>query len=243
MLLNSITLLNVIKSGNIDNRSILYSVGLKIVTKQLIAVLTGDIVGSQKIAPQYYDTMLQTIETTFSWFATKTEINFDLFRGDAFQAVFTTPSMSISSAIILRLALKICQPSFSARQSIGIGTATALRAKTKISTGEAFLLSGTGLDQIKGNLLTIHTSQANFQTKIGLLTKFLDNHLADLTTTQSEVLLCYLRSEDKSHDAIAKTLNKTRSNVTRLLNACRYQLIVDYIRHFENCLAEEFTDV
>ncbi|WP_158968559.1 hypothetical protein [Paraglaciecola sp. L3A3] len=208
--------------------------------KKIIAVLTGDIVGSQKIAPQNYDNMLYTLESTFAMLANNTEITFDLFRGDSFQAIFTDAKMVISSAIILRLALKIAKPSLSARQSIGIGQATSLRSDSKISTGQAFVLSGVGLDNIKNNLLAVHSHQPSFQLKLALLTRFVDNHLAGLTVIQSEVLLCYLTAIDKSHEAIATALNKTRSNVTRILNTSRYQLIVDYIQHFEDCVAEEF---
>jgi hypothetical protein len=206
----------------------------------LIAVLTGDIVGSQKIAPQNYDNMLYTLESTFSMLSSKIKVQYDLFRGDAFQAIFFDPKTSIKSAIILRLALKTATPSFDARQCIGIGSVASLRSDSKSSTGEAFTLSGKGLDNIKTNHMLINTKNSNFQTKTALVTRFMDNHLGDLTVTQAETLLCYLTSDDKSHDSIASALGKNRSNVTRLLNASRYQLVADYINHFELCITEDF---
>lgn len=209
--------------------------------KELIAgVITGDIIRSQNIDPSKYDEMLYTLESTLRMLIDKTGVEFDVFRGDSFQAVFPVPKDSISGALIVRLALKSAKSPIDVRQSIGIGRVSSLRHSAKSSIGEAFVMSGTGLDQIKNQNIVINSKNKDFQTRIDLVTKFLDLHISGLTPTQSDALLHYLISNDKSHMAIASSLKKGRSNTTRLLNASHYQLVAEYIDYFEQSLQKEF---
>ncbi|QJR82382.1 hypothetical protein CA267_017305 [Alteromonas pelagimontana] len=206
--------------------------------KNAIGVLTGDIVNSQKIPPEHYEKLLYALNSTFSQLEKRCSIKFDIFRGDSFQIIFDNPSEAIEGAIILRLALKTSEPAFSVRQSIGIGKAMLLRHDVKSSTGEAFVLSGKGLDSMKNAYLTINSNDKLLQNKLTLLTKFVDAHLLGLTTIQAETLLCYITSANQSHEAVAKKLKKTRSNTTKLLLASRYQLIDEYCDYFKESVKE-----
>lgn len=211
--------------------------------ENLVGVITGDIVASQKIQSDSYDNMLYTLERTLIMLKDNSDMKFETYRGDAFQGMFEEPVEAIHSAVIIRLALKATTPSIDVRQSIGIGSVTSRRGDITTSTGEAFTLSGKGLDTIKNDLIKVTSNNLVFQSKIGVLTKFLDAHLSGLTGIQSETLLCYLTSEDKSHAALAESLNKTRSNTTKLLIASRYQLVEEYLNYVKLCFTEEFTDV
>ncbi|MBL4630645.1 MAG: hypothetical protein JKY14_05615 [Paraglaciecola sp.] len=211
--------------------------------ESIVGVITGDIVDSQKIEPENYDNMLYTLERTFTELKERRDVTFEIYRGDAFQAIFSNPVDAVKSAVIIRLALKTAISSFDVRQNVGIGGVTSRRSDIKTSTGEAFTLSGKGLDNIRSSYIAVTTNNKQFQSKIGLLTKFLDAHLSGLTLIQSETLLCYLTSEDKSHEFIASSLSKTRSNTTKLLNAGHYQLIDEYSSYFDSCFTESFNHV
>ncbi|MEO9946848.1 MAG: hypothetical protein ABJH28_02630 [Paraglaciecola sp.] len=211
--------------------------------ENLVGVITGDIVASQKIHSEDYDCMLYTLEGTLTMLKGSRNMKFETYRGDAFQSVFVEPVEAIYSAVIIRLALKATTPSFDVRQSVGIGAVTSIRGDIATSTGEAFTLSGKGLDTIKNDLIKVSSNNLAFQSKVGVLTKFLDAHLSGLTGIQSETLLCYLTSKDKSHAALAESLNKTRSNTTKLLIASRYQLVEEYLNYVKLCVSEEFKHV
>lgn len=211
--------------------------------ENIVGVITGDIVASQKIHAEDYDCMLYTLERTLTMLKGSRNMKFETYRGDAFQSVFAEPVEAIHSAVIIRLALKATTPSFDVRQSIGIGAVTSMRGDIATSTGEAFTLSGKGLDTIKNDLIKVSSNNLAFQSKVSVLTKFLDAHLSSLTGIQSETLLCYLTSEDKSHADIAESLNKTRSNTTKLLIASRYQLVEEYLNYVKLCVSEEFKHV
>lgn len=197
----------------------------------IAGVLTGDIVKSRDIETSDYDKLLYTLDRTFKALAEESDLKFDIYRGDSFQAIFSEPSEALKAAIIIRLALRTSTPPFDARQSIGIGKISSLRQDVRSSIGEAFTLSGTGLDEIKGKNISIRTNNNELQERLELVTSFVDAHISSLPPAQSEVLMHYLISRDKSHNAIALASGKGRSNVTRLLNACRYQLVDEYLSY------------
>jgi hypothetical protein len=202
------------------------------------AVLTGDIVKSRAIAAEDYEQLLYTLQRTLQMLLAKGEGKFDIYRGDAFQAIFADPAAAIQAALVLRLALRTANPAFDARQCIGIGSIAVLRSDVRSSMGEAFVLSGSGLDNMKGTYLAVHSHHAAQQERLELVTRLMDAHLSHLSPAQSEVLLHYLLAEDKSHQAVALAAGKNRSNVTRLLNASRYHLVVEYLTYCQRYATE-----
>jgi hypothetical protein len=199
--------------------------------KTFAGVLTGDIVNSSSMTGQDYEQLLYTLQRTLQLVQTLSHGKFDIYRGDSFQAVFSDPAAAFKAALVIRLALRSSTPAFDARQCIGIGQVSLLRADVRSSMGEAFVLSGTGLDRMKSNFLAIHSSDAAQQERLELVTRLMDAHLSHLAPAQSDVLLHYLLAEDKSHQAVAIAAGKNRSNVTRLLNASRYHLVEDYLSY------------
>lgn len=202
------------------------------------AVLTGDIVKSRAIAAEDYDQLFYTLQQTLQKLTLQQQGKFDIYRGDAFQAIFAKPAAAIRAALVLRLALRTATPAFDARQCIGIGSITVLRPDVRSSMGEAFVLSGTGLDSMKAGHLLVRSHHAAQQERLELVTRLMDAHLSHLSPAQSEVLLHYLLAEDKSHQAVAAAAGKNRSNVTRLLNASGYHLVVDYLAYCQRYAPE-----
>ena len=202
-------------------------------------VITGDIVGSQQLTGSQYRTVLTQLERSLTALCTEYSGSFDIFRGDAFQVQLTEPEHSMKVATALRLSLKAGEVSADIRQSVGLGTAADRWSSPNRSNGEAFVLSGNGLDAMKSERLSVRSVSSDLDERIGLLTRFLDVQLTGLTSVQSSVLKCFLLSSDKSHEALASTLNKSRSNVTRILLAANYHLVTDYLEYFYRHVVRE----
>ncbi|PKG58112.1 hypothetical protein, partial [Shewanella sp. GutDb-MelDb] len=164
----------------------------------------------------------------------------DIYRGDSFQVIIPNIEDVVKSALLLRLALKSEDSSFDARMSIGIGQSDNVRRDVRSSTGEAYTLSGIGLDKLKLNTFAIYTNKPEFQKSIELLTKYLDSNITELTQVQSRALYEYLIANDKSHLSVANTLGKSRVNTTQILNKAKYQLVEDYIEMFNELVSEHF---
>lgn len=197
------------------------------------AVITGDIVKSQSLSDEDFSRIIQALKAQLTTYARLYDGHFDVFRGDAFQFVTSHSQSVMRIALGIRLALKAMTPSSDIRVSCAVGEVTFRPSEVKTGTGQAFVLSGRGLDELKGQYVSFQCEYGSLARHTSLLTRFADSHLAGLTQTQSETVLAYLVSEDKNHDAVATSLGKTRSNVTRILNASNYRLIAEYLAFME----------
>ncbi|NQY65308.1 MAG: hypothetical protein HRT38_16630 [Alteromonadaceae bacterium] len=207
----------------------------------LKAVITGDLIKSRKIAVEDFDVIRYRLEQVLIYLAEKYGAKYDVYRGDSFQVIFPDMNYSIKSALLIRLALKSVDTSgqkFDARIGIGIGAVDVQRTKLRSSTGEAFNLSGIGLDKLKGQNIGVFTNSEEFQTRIDLLIKFVDAKIDNLTQVQIQALYEYLVDDNNNHEEIAKRLKKTRVNTTKLLNMANYQLFSEFIDLFESLKSE-----
>lgn len=207
----------------------------------LKAVITGDLIKSRKIAAEDFDVIRYRLEQVLTYLTDKYNAEYDVYRGDSFQIIFPSMNSAIISALLIRLALKSVKTSgqqFDARISIGLGTVDTQRTKLRSSTGEALSLSGIGLDKLKGQNIGVFTNSKEFQSRISLLIKFVDAKIDNLTQVQIQALYEYLVDENNNHDEIAKRLNKSRVNTTKLLNMASYQLFDEFIDTFETLKSE-----
>lgn len=205
--------------------------------KRFIGVLTGDITRSQSYSDEELRHILAALEQHLMNYATRYGGHFDIYRGDAFQLAVDEPQYSMHIAIGLRLALKAHTSNVDVRISVAVGEGNFRPQEVKTGTGEAFVLSGRGLDDIKPYHLAFFSSDGPLENKVQLLTRFADAHVSALTQIQSETLLAYLDASDKSHENIAAILNKNRSNVSRILNASNYKLVAEYLAYMTQAIA------
>ncbi|MDC8830791.1 hypothetical protein [Alteromonas gilva] len=207
----------------------------------LMAVITGDIVGSQRLPVAQFHDVMQRLQQRLEALQADFQFDFDIYRGDSFQLALRQPCDAALLVSVIQLGLAAGMPAVKVRQCIGLGKSQPLARGVKVATGEAFTLSGRGLDTLKNGGILVQTSCAAMQYHLALVTKYFASHLARLTTTQSEVVLAYLLAQDKSHEGLAAQLNKTRSNVTRILNTSQYHLITGYLKYFAELVEKEWS--
>ena len=205
-------------------------------TKKRAGVITGDVSNSQSYSDAEFREIIATLRERLTYYAEYYGGDFDIYRGDAFQLVVAQPQHSIAAAVGLRLALKAHASGVDMRMSVAVGEAQFRPSEVKTGTGDAFVLSGRGLDNIKPHHLTFCSGEQTLDDKTQLLTRFADAHINGLTQTQSQTLLAYLEATDKSHESVAAILDKNRSNVSRILNASNYKLIAEYLDYMERAL-------
>ena len=122
---------------------------------QLLAVLTGDLIESQKY-PDHLETALDIINHSFQNFLVSTNdpaqhIPIAKFRADSFQAVMGRPEMALRAAVFIRANLvstPLVAVALDARIAIGIGKADSLNTDNiSLSAGRPFRKSGLLLDK------------------------------------------------------------------------------------------------
>ncbi|MCL5255729.1 MAG: hypothetical protein M1363_06340 [Gammaproteobacteria bacterium] len=193
----------------------------------LSAVITGDIVKSTELVSEDFACALKNLDQILSVITDREQAKYEMFRGDSFQLLLSDGKNALKYAVLIRLAMKFNFPHVDIRQSVGLSYVDGSGLKLATSRGEAFTLSGHGLEQMKKQLLTIHFPPAHQENCCILLTRHLDGHLQGLSKEQALVLFTFLWEEKAKHQDIANRVGKSRANTTQLLNACDYRLVAD----------------
>ena len=105
--------------------------------------------------------------------------------------------------------------------------------------GEAFTLSGRGIESMNDERLLIQTDQgANIANRsLELIVKFIDRQITGLTTRQCEVLVPLLASQAKiQQKELAKMLNITEGTISSSLKRSEWGLISESIELFEHMM-------
>lgn len=199
----------------------------------MIGVISGDIIKSQKIPKQQYDDMLYQLEQSLRANCDKTT-SWDIYRGDAFQLQIEKSEQLVTIAIFIYLQLK--SAGYELRQSMALGHIDNPRHSIKTATGSAFTLSGQGLDNMANQRFTFAIANQVVDESFKLNLALVDVLLCKITQKQANALYVYLTHTNNSHAALAKELNTSRENVTKLLNLANYQLIERFILHTQQWL-------
>lgn len=124
---------------------------------KIYAVLTGDLIKSSKLSANEFHSVKECLRKAAGKLnklpknnpgkVTKGKIDF--YRGDGWQLLLTEPKYALRSCLFLRAYLK-AHSNADTRISVGVGEISNLNV-TNISqsTGKAFELSGTALDELK----------------------------------------------------------------------------------------------
>lgn len=190
----------------------------------MVAILTGDIIRSKKIAAEIW---LPILENCLAKFGEKPKF-WDIYRGDSFQ--LETP---IENALIATLSIiaSIKQvPKIDVRISIGIGEKDYQGKSITTSNGSAFVNSGESFEDLGKKKLGIKTSEINttnqLQTELQLVRALTEKW----TNNMCETICCLLENPKLNQTEIAEILKKPQSQISRELKAASYYEIMEYIK-------------
>ncbi len=209
------------------------------------AILTADVVHSREINEP------EAIRSLLASFIEMAEAKFkahgDIYRGDSLQLYLTDPRHSMLVAILLRAAFiaqsKSKEQTWDIRVSIGIGALEHQVNKVGESTGEAYILSGTGLDNIStgSDRLKIKTSSTELNTELELLTRFADNLVSSWSHYSAEVVYEQLLWNGTQKE-LAKKLGRSQPTIHKRLVRAHFELIMDFIDHVSGRIDKEFME-
>lgn len=207
-----------------------------------IAVLTGDIVGSQQVSDK--PRLSRTLDEALMLLEKRFEARSDRYRGDGFQIAIGDPRDGVTAAVLLRAALIQHSPSrqvmWDARIAVAIGDGEVPdAARFAEAEGDAFVRSGRHLDALgeTPQRLLVVTGKAEPDAHLALLTRFADDILSHWSRYSAEVAYCSLL-HDESQQALARRLARTQPTINRRLIAARWPLIRDYLAYVGQCLGE-----
>ena len=152
-------------------------------------------------------------------------LSYDVFRGKHFVIETAQASHALDIALLLRLFLKSRQQQDDWDVRIAVGLTEDL--------------SNQALASLKKDRLMVLTGSPGTDDRLRLTTKFADALLSQLTSTQAQVLSYYLRFMPITHQDLADKLDKSRVNVTQILNSTHYKLFELYLTEARQLLATD----
>ncbi|MDR0940381.1 MAG: hypothetical protein LBN29_13745 [Mediterranea sp.] len=202
------------------------------------SVITGDIVASTTIKAEWRDSLLATLREIANEMKGFSSLEMEFFRGDSFQMVIDKPELALKIAILLRAGLKASTPPstdslWDARMAIGVGTISYRSEKIVVSDGEAFRLSGRGLDEMDKERLSVRTCWDDVNEEMAVSTAFADDIISSWSVAQAQVVYATL-SRDIAQKDLAVEIGKSAQSVSKLLGVAKENLIRLYLgRYFK----------
>jgi hypothetical protein len=207
---------------------------------EIKAVITGDIVRSEQIELDKRDLLIQVLQETVDGLQSKSPMSMELFRGDSFQIVVEKPEMSLEVASMIRAGLKSNTPADSfgvwdARISIGIGTIDYRGDRVVTSDGEAFKLSGRGLDAMEKSRLVVRTCWQEVNEELDAGLAFVDDLITGWSVNQAKTIFLSV-GKGLSQANIANSIAKSQQNVSKTLTSAKESLLVRFSTRFETII-------
>jgi DNA-directed RNA polymerase specialized sigma subunit len=220
----------------------------------LKAVITGDIIQSTKLTPEQRQSLLENIERNLKILDEVYKMKSEIYRGDSFQCLLNTENALIV-ALIIKTYIRGLNPSvlydlqsrkeplkknsifytnyiFDARIAIGIGETEETNKKLASSNGQAFLISGHLLDEIKNTKQTlIIGSSDEYNDELETESILLDAIISKTSALQCHVINLKLRNLTEIQ--IAEKLNIGQSAVNQRSTAGNWNAIESMRFRFE----------
>lgn len=203
------------------------------------AVLTGDIIKSRKLTPRELEAvrecLARSVEHVRQWKAEVVYREVEFYRGDAWQLLLADPSLALRVAMFLIASVR-AQGLTETRVSVGLGTIDLLHeSRVALSVGEAFVLSGHGLDRMKKNILHLDlpTSAGPLMEWIQMAVHLCDAISKQWTVRQAEIITFALAPNTQTHAQIAEKLEVRQQSVTSSLHAASWKVVEEVIALFE----------
>lgn len=210
---------------------------------EIKGIITGDIVDSSRIKGKERDTLLCELERIGVELTSQTPFKLDIFRGDSFQIETQQPEDTIRIAVLFRTALKAATPPnirhiWDARISVGIGKVDYEGERISLSDGEAYRLSGRGLDDIGKRRLSVETPWPEVNDELAVSTAFADAIISEWSRVQSAA--AYLKiGKNFTQKEIAEATGKTQQNISKILASSQEELISKYLKRCKRVITEK----
>lgn len=211
----------------------------------LVAVLTGDLIGSTEAGPDRTERSMQLLRAATEGLdlPPKTRIRFDRHRGDAWQVFLAEPDYSVWVAVYLAAVLRAdSQGALPSRIAIGVGAIDRLGITGLADAhGEAFQASGHALDRMAQSNQTLVLAGDEIDRIQNSLIAFIDNRISSWSPEQAEAVRFKLHPRQfVTQEQVAKDLGISRQAVGARLQASGYYLIAGACSAFRDHFREGY---
>jgi hypothetical protein len=205
-----------------------------------IAIITADIIDSTEIHFSNREALFAKFNEGLEIVKKDFDIEFEWYRGDAFQAKILSPIKGVRITLLLKFWIKSVEKeiknALDIRISLGLGKGEWNRDRIAVSDGEAYRISGRNLDSLKENKQTIVIDSDDLNSEaLKIESVLLNSIIESITPSQSIVLFHKLRGHKESD--IAKSLHLAQSTINQHSQAGNWNTISKYVDYFEKLYA------
>lgn len=177
----------------------------------MIAVITGDIINSQK---GKIETWIHALKETLRQYGTEPK-NWEIYRGDSFQ-LSLSPEKALLAAHHIKSTIKLTK-THDVRMAIGIGEEKYHSPKITESNGSAYINSGKCFEGLKKQTLAIQSTNEKLDQSLNIMLSLSLLISNNWSSTVSEVIKTTIENPEKNQKEIAKMLQKSQSSISEAL--------------------------
>lgn len=186
----------------------------------MLAVLTGDLVGSTKANPArvaaIFERLAEADGKISAWPGEESRPRLERFRGDGWQALIARPAHALRAALLFAAAARSAGKDCATRVAVGVGPVTMLDPNSLgASDGAAFRLSGKLLERFpRHGLIAADMSGQGAASPWARSTfAFAGLIAADWTPKQAEVMRALLDLDPPTQAELADRASVTKQTV------------------------------
>ncbi|REL33288.1 winged helix-turn-helix transcriptional regulator [Rhodohalobacter sp. SW132] len=205
----------------------------------MIATITGDIVQSQTVSnPSIWMDPLK------KWFQSlgETPTDWQIYRGDSFQLEANSEDALRVAIVIKSIIKKLNHKKLDVRLSIGVGERGYREGYISESSGDAFVYSGTLLDELKQENvhLGIRTPSESINKELNLMFKLALVIMNSWTSKTAEVSELLFSEPGITQTDIADKLGIAQSTVNERIKRGSVHEIIELEQYFRDKLNNEY---
>lgn len=190
----------------------------------MIAVITGDIIGSGKTDTANW---LKALKDRLDRFGTSPK-DWEIYRGDEFQLEIEQPEEALTKAFQIKSCIKTFK-SLDARMAIGLGEKSYEGDSVSQSNGTAFINSGRQFDVLKKQKVTmaVTSPQPAFDKEINLMLKLAMTTMDKWSVVSAKLAELVFEDPDLLQEEIAKRLRIKQAAVSQRSRRAKLELMLE----------------
>lgn len=200
----------------------------------MVAIITGDIIGSEKHNSAEWLGILKNYLSQFG----SSPMNWEVYRGDEFQ-LKVSQGQALEAAIYIKALIKSIK-GLDVRMGIGLGTETFKGVGVSESNGPAYQRSGRTFESLKEDRLNLNIATGNdfFDDTLNLMLKLALHFMDDWSTVSAEIVVLALKDPKASQQEMAEKLNINQSAVSQRQKRARLDLVFELLDYYTKTLKE-----
>ncbi|KQB43684.1 hypothetical protein RCH33_170 [Flavobacterium daejeonense] len=198
------------------------------------AVITGDIMGSRKLASAIW---LPELKAVLSHYGSEPK-DWEIYRGDSFQLLVPAEE-ALEIALCIKATIKQFKE-IDVRMAIGVGVVDYLAEKITESNGGAFINSGECFEDLKKQTLGLKTPWEPMNATFAVVFPFMLMIADNWTSTSAEILKKAIENPEFNQSQLAESLNrKSQSSISSSLKRAGYEELKNMISFYKQQIQKQ----